>query len=191
MGDRNMFGGGNAQSMYTPMSEDEQEVLARLVETEDLHVHIAGWGWVHNPKMTCGDLRVAIPISITFQAPAVPMPVTTLTMELWTGAGLLLFRKEYDVRQGNQPLMIGAGIQFTWVWDIAIKHMDPDLVKAYKPGATGLTSRWQDKDTGAFTHLGNSKLSSKERKALHLLRTGEAQVQSYDVKRIIQARKTK
>lgn len=191
MGDRNMFGGGNAQSIYTPMSEDEQEVLARLAESGDLHVHIVDWGWIHSPKVTFGDLRVAIPISITFQAPAVAMPVSTFTMELWTGEGLLLFRKEYDIRQGNQPVFVGAGFHFTMIWDIAIKHMDPDLVKAYKPGATGLTSRWQDKDTKEFTQFGNAKLDANQRAHLRQLRAGEAQVQSHDVQRILQAKKTK
>jgi hypothetical protein len=189
MGDRNMFGGGNAQSLYTPMSEDEQEVLARLVESRDLHVHIVDWGWVHTPKATYGDLRIAIPISITFQAPAVPIPVATFTLELWTGAGLLLFRKEYDIRKGNQFVMVGAGFNFVMVWDIAIKHMDPAIVKAYKPGAIGLTSRWQDKDTGDFTHLGNSKLNSEQKAALKRLRQGEAKVGASDVRRLVQAKK--
>ena len=36
MSDRNIFGGGNAANLYTPMSELEQEVLVRLVESGDV-----------------------------------------------------------------------------------------------------------------------------------------------------------
>ncbi len=184
-----MFGGGNANSVYTPMSEDEQEALARILTTEELLVHIVGWGWVHNPKVTYGDLRVAIPIQITFDAPAVPMPVYEFTLELHTGSGVLLFRKAYDVRQNSKPIGVGAGFTLSMVWDIAIHHMDPALVKAYKPGATGLTSRWQDRDTGVFTFLGNTNMTASQRALLRRLREGEAEVRQNDAKRIAIAKK--
>lgn len=190
MGDKNIFGGGNPNSVYTPMSEDEQEVLSRLVAEGDFHVHIVGWGWVHRPKVTFGDLRVAVPIQITFGAPNPPIPVTTFTLELWTPRwNQPLFRKEYDIRQGGQPVLVGAGFTLSMVWDIAIKHMDPNLVKAMKPGAAGLTSRWQDRDTGDFTSLGNTRMSAAQKAALRNLRVGEAAVQANDVKRLIQAKK--
>jgi len=189
MRDRNMFGGGNPNSLYTPMSEDEQEALSRLVESGDIHIHIVGWGWVHSPKITFGDLRVAIPIQITFNRPVVPIPVTSFTLELRTGAGQLLFRKEYDVSYGGLPIFVGTGFTLSMIWDIAIHSMDPRLVKALKPGATGLTSRWIDKDTGAPTLLGNTAMSAQERTVLTKLRKGEAEVRANDVRKLARAKK--
>lgn len=191
MSEKNIFGGGNPNSVYTPMSEDEQEVLARLVAENDFHVHIVGWGWVHRPAVTFGDLRVRVPISITFNAPTPPIPVSTLTVELWTPRWQEgpLFRKEYDIRQGGLPIPIGAGYNLVFVWDIAVKHMDPRLVKALKPGASGLTSRWIDRDTGQFTDLGNTRMSAIQKAALNNLRHGEAFVQQNDVRRLLQAKK--
>ena len=189
MSDRNIFGGGNPNSVYTPMSEDEQEVLGRLVAEGDFFVHIVGWGWVNRPKVTFGDLRVRVPISITFNAPDPPIPVSTLTVELWTPRWHEpLFRKEYDIRRGGRPIAIGAGSNLAFVWDIAIHHMDPKLVKALKPGATGLTTRWADKDTGAITFLGNTRLNSTQRLALEGLRKGEASVRASDVDRLKKAK---
>jgi hypothetical protein len=189
MSDKNMFGGGNVNSLYTPMSEDEQEVLARLVAEGDFYVHIVGWGWVNRPAVTFGDLRVKVPISITFNAPNPPIPVTALTLELWTPKWQEpLFRKEYDIRQGGKAIPIGAGFNLSMVWDIAVHHMDPRLVKALKPGASGLTTRWADRDTGNITLLGNTRMSAAQRAALVNLRQGEASVRAYDVERLKKAK---
>lgn len=190
MGDKNIFGGGNPNSTYTPMSEDEQEVLSRLVAEGDFHVHIVGWGWVHRPAVTFGDLRVRVPLQITFSAPTPPIPVTAFTLELWTPQWPdPLFRKEYDIRQGGRAVAVGSGFTLAMVWDIAIKHMDPNLVKALKPGVSGLTSRWLDRDTGEFTALGNTQMSAIQLAALQRLRSGEEFVRQNDVKRLHQAKK--
>ena len=36
--DKNIFGGGNPNSIYVPMSEVEQEAVSRLVESKDLRI---------------------------------------------------------------------------------------------------------------------------------------------------------
>jgi hypothetical protein len=59
------------------------------------------------------------------------------------------------------------------MWDIAVNAMDPAVVKQIKPGATGLTSRWVDKDTGLVSEIGNTHLSAKDRALLLQLRQGE------------------
>jgi hypothetical protein len=56
--------------------------------------------------------------------------------------------------------------------------MDPALVRDVLPGATGLTSRLQDKDTRDFTLLGNMKLTATEKQALVTLRQGEANLKN-------------
>ena len=177
MAEKNMFGGGNARSLYTPMSETEQEVLERLVQTRDLIVKIVGWGILPHPKAVFGDLRVAVPIQITFDAPEIPIPVRHFDLELWSRTyGVLLFKERQSAIYNNQPLMISAGFQLSMIWDIAIQRMDPKLVKMMKPGAIGLTSRWTDKDTGDLTLLGNSRLTAEQKRKLLLVREGEALV---------------
>jgi hypothetical protein len=189
MGDKNTFGGGNARSLYVPMSEVEQEVIARLVESGDLHVHIVGWGVVHSPVVTFGDLRLSIPIQITFNRPEIPILVDEFTLELRTGAGLLLFREKQSAEYGGQPLAIGRGTVLTMVWDIAIQSIDPKLVKLIKPGATGLTSRLQDKDTGQMTLVGNMKLNRKQRRELEMVRRGEAKAREHTKAKVAKAKK--
>jgi hypothetical protein len=172
--DKNRFGGGNPRGGYTPMSEDEQEVVSRLVAARDLDVHIIGWGVIREPLATFGDLRVTIPLQITFNRPAIPVPVHYFDLELRTGSGILLFKERQSTEYDQKPLAVGAGTSLSMVWHIAIRAMDPKLVKELKPGAIGLTSRWIDRDTGDFTHLGNTKMKSDDKEALRIVRTGEA-----------------
>jgi hypothetical protein len=174
--DKNLFGGGNAQSLYTPMSDLEQEVVSRLIETGDLRVNVVGWGYFDKVTPSFGDLRVSIPLVLAFDRPEIPMPVRYFDLELTTGAGQVLFRSREAVEYNGQPLLVSAGMQITLIWDIAIKSMDPKLVKAILPGAVGLTSRLQDKDTGQFTLSGNMQLDSKAQQILRILRKGEQSV---------------
>lgn len=183
MGKKNRFGGGNPNSLYTPMSEDEQEVLERLVVSRDLVVRIVDWGHIEGPRATFGDLRIAIPLSITFDRPAIPIPVSYFDLELRTGSGILLFKERQPTIWGGAPLQIGTGTHIDMVWDIAIKRMDPALVKALKPGAMGLTSRWTDRDTGLPSLFGNVKMSERDRDLLILLRKGEARVRARSKKK--------
>lgn len=176
MSEKNPFGGGNKRSLYTPMSEDEQEVLSRLVQTKDLDVFLVGWGFIKGVSASFGDLRLDIPIQLQFSAPVVPMLVPHFDLELRTGSGMLLFKERQSTMYNNQPLSVGAGTSLSMVWSIAIHAMDPKIVKMYKPGALGLTSRWLDKDTGNITLLGNTKLTENNKILLMKLRRGEASV---------------
>jgi hypothetical protein len=176
--DGNRFGGMGRYGLYTPMSEDEQEVIARLVAARDLDVHLVGWGVIRNIEATFGDLRVKVPIQITFNRPEVPVAVPYFDLELRTGAGVLLYGERQSTEYGGQPLVVGIGTQISMIWDIAIRSMDPKLVKALKPGARGLTSRWLDKDTGEFTFLGNTKMCVEDQLALKRLREGEQYVRN-------------
>lgn len=171
--DKNPFGGIKG-SAYTPMSETEQEVLHRLVATRDLDVFIKGWGHIKGVEgAVAGDLRLALPLVMDFDRPAVPMPVHYFDLELRTGSGILLFKERQSTMYDGRPLLISAGTHLSMVWEIAIRHMDPKIVKAYKPGATGLTSRWQDRDTGQMTLFGNTRMQAESRKALVRIREGE------------------
>jgi hypothetical protein len=180
MGDKNAFGGGNARSLYVPMSETEQEVLERLVAADDLEVVIHDWGIVNQPMVTFGDLRLTLSWRMNFNRPEVPQPVHYFDLELRTRAGLRLFgpdrlSTEYD----GKPIQVAAGMYIDMAWDIAIQKIDPALVKALKPGAIGLTSA-----------EGNRKLDPQKAKLLKMLREGEAAVRAYDVKQAAKAVKS-
>ena len=184
MSDTNIFGGGNARSLYTPMSEVEQEAVARLVESGDLQVVVVGWGYVQKPRITFGDLRVSVAFRLSFDRPEVPIPVHYLDLELRTGAGALLFKDRQPTMYGGNPIQVAQGVFLDLIWDIAVKSIDPALVKALVPGATGLTSRLQDKDTGQMTLTGNMRLSAGEREVLRRLRIGEAAARADTAQRI-------
>jgi hypothetical protein len=171
---KNPFGGREG-SLYTPMSEDEQEVISRLVAARDLYVDVVGWAILPEVKATFGDLRIQIPIEIAFKKPEIPRPVHYFDMELRTGSGILLYKERHSASYGGKPLLIGAGTTISMIWDIAIHHMDPKLVKKLKPGAIGLTSRWIDKDSGEVTMFGNTNMQAHQRKLLRKLRAGEAE----------------
>lgn len=173
----NPFGGGRSDSLYTPLSDLEREFLSRARESGALSVHLHGWGFVESCPFSFGEYRLQIPISITFSAPDVPMPVESFDVEVrvW---GNTLHRKTYDVRYGGLPLMIGTGYHLDMVLDLGLQDIDPTLVKTYVPGALGLTSRFQDKDTGDFTLVGNQKFSDEDKRLLAFVRKMEGRVRS-------------
>lgn len=186
----NLFGGKNPNGLYVPMSEDEQEVLQRLVETQDLRVIVHGWGTLDNPPISFGDLRISIPLSITFNAPAVPQDVWFFDLELRSRtAGMTLVRQRQPTVVGGQPLQVVAGMTLEMIWDIALHHMSPEFVKAIKPGALGLTSRRIDRDTKSPTITGNMRLDQTQRETLHWMERGISMTQRGDVHRAVEVTK--
>ena len=190
MGQENSFGGKNAGSNYVPMSEDEQEVLSRLIEMEDLEVHVVNWGVLHQPKFTLGDKRLAVKFTLNFNAPALPMMVHYFDLELRTRSGLVLYSERQPTLYGNKPISVQAGTELQMVWDIAIDRIPPSIVKMFKPGALGLTSRWTDKDTGDINYLtGNMSLDANQRKLLVKLHKGKAVVKKMSAAELTKATK--
>jgi len=176
---KNIFGGKNKNSLYTPMSEIEQEFISRVHEAGDFRIHVLDWGVVNAPRLTLGDLRASFVFNLNFTAPAVPQNLWYLDLELRHSSGQLFFKERQPTTVGGQPMLVGAGMALTLAWDIAVKAMDNRLIKSLMPGVLGLTSRLQDRDTGDITLLGNMKLNSVEKKALNLLRRGEASVRDW------------
>ena len=172
---RNRFGGKNSKGgLYTPMTEIEQEALSRLVENQNLVIHIVGWGRVDAPRVIVGDLRLALHFRLTFDRPAAPTPVHFLDLELRTRSGILLFKERQSTIYAGRALQVAAGVFVDMAWDIAITAIDPKVVKHILPGAIGLTSRFQDKDTGDITMFGNQKMNAERRHDLVDLRDREA-----------------
>jgi hypothetical protein len=186
MTDKNPFGGLVGMG-YTPMSEDEQEVISRLVAAKDLRVNIVGWGYVDEPQIIFGDLRLGVSFRMHFNKPEAPMPVTYFDLELRTRTGLLLFKERQSCMYAGKPLQIASGVFLDMIWDIAIKAMDPKLVKMLKPGATGLTSRWQDRDTGDMTLFGNNRMNDNLKRQLVDIRLHEEANKADAVKQVARA----
>lgn len=177
----NAFGGKNPVGLYVPMSDDEQEVLHRLKESKDLELVVHGWGTIPNPVMVVGDHRVRIDFTMFFKGLLVSQPLHYLDLELKLGSGMSIYRNRLPIPQyGGQPYMVTEGDELQFQWDIAISHMDPEFVRAIKPGATGLTSLRQDKDTREMTSEGNMRLDDGKRKLLRKLEAGQASLQEMD-----------
>jgi len=187
--EKNRFGGLNPLGLYVPMSEIEQEAWERLIQKSELEVIIAGWGTVHEPKITLGDKRVGIHIDITFNLPLQPVDVYYFDFELRTRSGLIMFSERHAAIYDNKPIKVGAGIRLQMVWEIAVARMDPKLIKMLMPGTIGLTSRLTDKDTGEQTLTGNMKLSSEDKKAAFELHGQERKVKQINKDEVSRAKK--
>ena len=186
----NILGGKNAGSLYVPMSEDEQEVLTRLIEADDLEVVIVGWGILTKPKVTLGDKRLAIQITLNFNAPDQPMKVWFFDMELRTRSGLILHAERHPTVYGGEPIVVYSGISLDMVWDIAIDRIPPAVVKMIKPSSVGLTSRFTDKDTGEYDPKGgNMKLTPEQKAALQQVQEGNKMVREMDRQKVAKVSK--
>lgn len=174
MADGNRFGGGNPNFLYAPMSEDEQEVLDRLVEMDAMVIHVVGWGVVKSfNRVIKGDANLKIEFTLTFSSPVVRIPVTFFDLELRLRTddpikrpGRLLFKKT-EVVQGADggPLWIGAGDVMPFEWTITIQQMNPSLVKNIKAGAVGLTTREGNRHLQGDDQRVFDQMRSSEKKA--------------------------
>jgi len=177
--DTNLFGGANPNGLYVPMTETEQEVLDRLIQSHDLEIEIKGWGIVRNPWASFGDHRLGLQWTLVFNKP--PVPVYYFDLELRVASSqIVLMRKRYPTTVNGQPELIGAGREIQFNWDIAIDHMSPELVKAIVPGAIGMTSRRLDRDTGMRTLAGNMDLSDNQIKVADMLDKSSKSTQNSD-----------
>lgn len=186
--DKNMFGGGNANSMYIPMSEVEQEAIVRLIEEQSLTVDIVGWGFITNPQVTFGDKRVSVHLDMTFNAPDIPMEVHYFDFVLKRG-NYVLFQERHRTYYDHKPIKVGAGTTLNMIWDIAIARINPKLVKLLVPNARGLTSRLTDKDTGEMSLFGNMKLDSIQKQVAVKLREGEKKLKTINANDVSSATK--
>jgi hypothetical protein len=169
----NALGGANNHSLYVPMSDIEQEVIARLSEAGELLVVLHGFLTIQNPPVTYGDKNLHVHLKADFKVLEKPAEVSFFDMELKTQTGICLFRQTMPTTYDNKPIMVGPEVVLEMIWDIAINNINPELVKQIKPGAIGLTSRLQDKDTGDFTLYGNMKLNTHQKNLVHKVASGE------------------
>lgn len=190
---QNVFGGKNPNSMYVPMSEIEQEVISRLIESDDLRLWVKTSNaavrhqTMFKPALRFGDLRLELKFRLEFTAPALPTPIHYLDLELMTGSGLSLFKERQTTMHGGNPIHVAEGVFIDLAWDIAIMNIDPKLVKLIKPKAVGLTSKFTDKDTGDLTLYGNNKFTPKQKELIRKLRKGESVARQINKERVVEA----
>lgn len=175
----NVFGGKSRHGLYTPLSEDEQEVLERLAQAGQFKIVIKGWGHVPKPKVKFGDARLQFTWKMLFAKPEPPgVNLHYLDLELWTHSGIFLLANRLTVQMNGQPMVAARGLEYDLAWDIQLKQIDPAVVKMIKPGAHGLTSR-----------LGNTRMTSEQKRQLHELRKGEAKVRQLEAQAVSEAAK--
>ena len=158
--------GGKGRGLYIPITEIEQEFISRLIDSKEMYLVIHDWGFVDNPVITFGDKNLHVSFKMFFDRPEFPMSVYFFDLELMTRKGVSLFRQKMNTEYGGSPLMVMQGLELDMVWDIAIKNIDPKLIKQLMPNTTGLTSRLQDTTTGEITLLGNMDLSSHQKRVV-------------------------
>ncbi len=164
MTEKNLFGGKNVKSLYTPMSESEQEALSRIAEKGEFVVEVLGIGKAKIGKVIVGDHNLRLPLTITFivaggKVKAVPF----LDLRLTTTTGIFLYDARLPFNNTNgQPLMVSTGLTIPMNWIIGINIIDPEIVKAVLPKHLGLTTR-----------RGNEKLTENQKTALLEIRKGE------------------
>ena len=155
----NAFGGKNPLGQYVPMSEDEQEVLTRISESDDIELVVHEWGVIPNPKLIVGDHRIRIDFRITFKGLHIARPLHYLDLELRLGNGMSVYRDRKPTYYNHAPIDIYEG----------------------------LTSRRQDKDTREMTSKGNMKLDVGQQRLLHNLEQSQALVRKINEQEAIKA----
>lgn len=191
MSDKNAFGGGNAVSLYIPMSETEQEFISRLVEGREFTLIVHGWGFIEAPRVTFGDKNLHVHFKMLFDRPDPPIGVRSFDLELKTRSGISLFRQKMSTEYGGEALLVGAGLEFEMVWDIAIRYIDPKVIKMLMPSTTGFTSRLEDNASHDMTITGNMKLTPDLIRKAHELRQNELLLPSLVEKAKAEARAKK
>lgn len=162
--DKNVFGGNQENFIYTPMSEDEQEVLQRLVEAGDLKIVVGEWGYVEKPtRISFTDKRISLQFRMTFDRSPITVPLHYLDLRLETGSGMVLFEERQPTLVNNQPVLVDSTMYLDLAWDIGIHKMSPEVVRAVKPHVKGLTSR-----------VDNMTLDDTGQQILQAVREGEA-----------------
>ena len=123
--DTNLFGGKNPRGLYVPMSEDEQEVVHRLVEAEDLVLIIHGWGHLDKPRFLVGDHRIGVQFRLSFNRPSTPMDVWFFDLELRTRTGISLVKERLPVMYGGKPIQVCAGVFLDMQWTLPCIRWTP------------------------------------------------------------------
>lgn len=123
---------------YTPLRDDEQDVLHRVLkERGQVRVEVQGWGYAPYPTITIGDKRIQVCFPWTFTAPAHPVQVPAFHMRLCTSDGRVLYEETQSTLGNGRYLVVQEGLTVQFQWDISIGALNGDLMRSIKPGVKG------------------------------------------------------
>jgi hypothetical protein len=124
---------------YEPLTNNEQEVLQRMIEGQDVYVEVESWGYHPAPQMTAGDKRLQVRFPLTFTRPTggIIAPVTQLRLHLKMRDGRTIFSDTKSVCVNYKPLPVSAGLQIDLIWDIALDRISAEFQSLIMPGIRG------------------------------------------------------
>lgn len=163
--DKNPFGGGNPNGLYVPLTDDERDAIDRARE-RGVVVKVRGLGVFPATKVVVGDHRVSVGFTVRVEA---PKTINEFAHSVETEDGIVLASETIPCLQQGKPMMLRPGEEVEMEIHISLTHLDPKVLRTLRPGATGLTSRRLDRDTGDFSFAGNMQLSDEQRRLLTLL----------------------
>jgi hypothetical protein len=109
-----------------------------MIENQDLYVEVVDWGFHPNPQIIAGDRRVQVRFPMEFVKPeGVSVPVSYFKLRLRTRDGRVAAETVESVVFQGQPLYVTAGLCIDLVWDLALKMVNPDLIKIVLPSVKG------------------------------------------------------
>ena len=108
-------------------------------------------------------------------------------MDLRTQSGISLYRQKMPTSYGNTPITISNEVELEMVWDIALKYIDPKLIKLLMPSVRGFTTRLEDRDTHDITVTGNMRLNKEQVRSAHSLHQSEKNIKVYDEKKLAES----
>lgn len=139
---------------YTPLTDDEQDVLSRLVdekkavyvEVQALHrnsdgdASVVSSGFHPEPRITWGDKRIQVRFPFEFTEPGFFVRVHAIHLKLKMRDGTVLTEDVLPAQgpDGN-PVRVMEGTQLDLVWDVMLKGISSDLRKRLRPGLKGKT----------------------------------------------------
>lgn len=164
--DQNLFGGGNPNGLYVPLTPDEQDAIQRASEL-GVQVRITELGIFPAHTVTIGDHRVTVQFRVLSPTGAV---LEKMNHQVETTTGIVLVRDQISCIQNGSPLMILAGEPLEMELHISISHISPEFLRRLRPAHTGQSTRRVDTHTGEFTQEGNMRnLTDQQRKLLQTL----------------------
>lgn len=163
--DQNPFGGGNPNGLYVPLTDDERDAIGRAAE-RGVVVKVRGLGVFPSTSVVVGDARVSVGFTVKVDAPTT---LAEFSHSVETDDGIVLATETIPCLQQGKPMILLPGEEVEMELHLSLTHLDPKLLRALRPKATGLTSRRLDRDTGDFSFAGNMLLTDEQRRLLALL----------------------
>lgn len=169
MSEGNALGGKNPHGLYVPLTDVEREAACRAAE-RGIVVHVEGWGSFLAEKFHIGEHRIGVEFVLRCppSGPDAGREMRDLQIQVSTDDGIPICACAQSVIFDGSVLTLKPGCEMGLNLEIEVHHCNPDLVKQLT-GATGITSRRMDLQTGRWDGQGNMRLGDEGLRALHQL----------------------